>query len=360
MSPETLITLGDDSGQLLTLDLLLSLVPIVLILGISANAMTGVVNQMQDYVFGYDLQRVVDDAADVLVKTAGDPPNWTKSSPPSIIGLSQYNNTGSDEVKTFYLDYDKILALDDIFNSTMPALLSNNSTSFSYIKFSLKGAAQNTTDDILNWSVGNRSSSSDIFVARRLALYKFEDLLGIYPDMAHSPRNSTCYNGSGANPPQYYMFEFNLTAKDLATFEYWIFAESNGTPEGPNSDWAVDAAPFNVVASQSDCSNYAPFEPANTDQLGDIFPCVGGDNPPGGGSPVCDTITDPPNTFKKVEITSYLAADSANRVIIQVAGDPSIDFDAYFLELREGSDDTEVDPDFTDYAPIFVDLEAGK
>jgi hypothetical protein len=153
MSPETLITLGDDSGQLLTLDLLLSLVPIVLILGISANAMTGVVNQMQDYVFGYDLQRVVDDAADVLVKTAGDPPNWTKSSPPSIIGLSQYNNTGSDEVKTFYLDYDKILALDDIFNSTMPALLSNNSTSFSYIKFSLKGAAQNTTDDILNWSV---------------------------------------------------------------------------------------------------------------------------------------------------------------------------------------------------------------
>src|SRR3990172_8291824 len=95
------IFLGNDKGQLLTLDLLLSLVPLVLVLGISANAMSGVTTQIQDYIYGYDMQRVVDDAAYILVKTPGKPGNWTGNSSPNILGLSQFEVDFVNDVKTY-------------------------------------------------------------------------------------------------------------------------------------------------------------------------------------------------------------------------------------------------------------------
>jgi hypothetical protein len=71
-----ILWIGDDRGQLLTLDLLLSLVPLVLVLGISANAMSGAVTQIQEYSTAYDDQRMLQDAADTLLKSPGEPPEW--------------------------------------------------------------------------------------------------------------------------------------------------------------------------------------------------------------------------------------------------------------------------------------------
>jgi hypothetical protein len=90
-----ILWIGDDRGQLLTLDLLLSLVPLVLVLGISANAMSGAVTQIQEYSTAYDDQRMLQDAADTLLKSPGEPPEWDGTTlKPEVMGLVQHYPDG--------------------------------------------------------------------------------------------------------------------------------------------------------------------------------------------------------------------------------------------------------------------------
>jgi hypothetical protein len=95
MTRGKMLWLGDDRGQLLTLDLLLSLVPLVLVLGISANAMSGAVTQIQEYSTTYDDQRMLQDAADTLLKSPGEPPEWDGGTlKPEVMGLVQHYPDG--------------------------------------------------------------------------------------------------------------------------------------------------------------------------------------------------------------------------------------------------------------------------
>ncbi|GBE54293.1 hypothetical protein BMS3Bbin15_00445 [archaeon BMS3Bbin15] len=55
-------------GQLFTMDLLLALVPITIILGVSANAMSGMVTSEQEYSFGFGMNRIAMDMASVVSK----------------------------------------------------------------------------------------------------------------------------------------------------------------------------------------------------------------------------------------------------------------------------------------------------
>jgi uncharacterized membrane protein len=67
-------------AQLFTLDLLLALIPLTIALGISASAISGVATQIEDYTDIYGMKRIATDAADVLIKTSGDPKEWDNSS----------------------------------------------------------------------------------------------------------------------------------------------------------------------------------------------------------------------------------------------------------------------------------------
>ncbi len=99
----------NNKAQLFTLDLLLALVPLTLVLGMSANAISGVAAQIQEYAYFYSMQRQASDAADVLVKTPGEPPNWNLTTAPTTVGLVDYscNRTAPN-----LLDYNKITATD--------------------------------------------------------------------------------------------------------------------------------------------------------------------------------------------------------------------------------------------------------
>ncbi|GCC10085.1 hypothetical protein IPdc08_00107 [archaeon] len=55
-------------GQLFTMDLLLALIPITIILGVSANAMSGMVASEQEYSFGFGMNRIAIDMASVVSK----------------------------------------------------------------------------------------------------------------------------------------------------------------------------------------------------------------------------------------------------------------------------------------------------
>jgi hypothetical protein len=368
MSLEKCDILGDDRGQLLTLDLLVSLIPIVLVLGISANAMTGVVNQMQGYAFNYDNQRVVDSAADVLVKTTGEPGNWTASSPPDILGLARFNNSGLDEVQTYYLDPDKLTALDSVFDTAMPALLSNDTNSFSYVKLTITGASQNTTDQLISWNVGDKANASNIFLARRMALVRFSDLLGSFIDIEKFYQTQQCAQ-QGANP--LFMLEFNVTAVELAANDYWLVVVTNETSAtSPSSTFYIDredAGIFSQSANTTDCSDYlSPNIGGNTDFDNSIFPCNVNDPPyaPGSGQDeICDEgVIDPTLAQYKFKLDAELtsAGNGGNRLflIINAASGESIDL--YLIKTLTNTDDTLVSPGYAEYTPIILDLEAGK
>lgn len=152
---------SDRKGQLLTLDLLLALVPLTIILGMSASAIGGAVNQVQEYSFFYSMQRQTADAADVLVKTPGVPPNWNSSNLPSIVGLANYS--ALNKTNQHYLDSNKISALDTLHLTYIPKLVGN----VTYYNLSLRGLTNVSISR--SWSNGSKSSASNIIIVERTA-----------------------------------------------------------------------------------------------------------------------------------------------------------------------------------------------
>lgn len=68
-----------DRGQAFTLDMLFALILVAAVLSVSGQAFELASEQAGSYSTRYSLERVANDAADVLVKTAGDPLNWEEN-----------------------------------------------------------------------------------------------------------------------------------------------------------------------------------------------------------------------------------------------------------------------------------------
>ncbi|MDI6884099.1 MAG: hypothetical protein QMD00_03020 [Hadesarchaea archaeon] len=66
----------DRSGQVFTLDMFFALTLTVLVVSYSGLALEQARRQAEGYALRYSLERTANDAADVLVRTAGDPPDW--------------------------------------------------------------------------------------------------------------------------------------------------------------------------------------------------------------------------------------------------------------------------------------------
>jgi hypothetical protein len=147
-------------GQLLTLDLLLALVPLTIVLGMSASAIGGVINQLQDFAFFYSLQRQTNDAVDVLVKTPGVPSSWNSTNSPTTPGLAVYS---CGEVKPNFLDLEKVTALDGSMISTLFSSSTN-------VYLEVIDLTSNTTIKNLTYNVTGTSmeDASQIFVVKRV------------------------------------------------------------------------------------------------------------------------------------------------------------------------------------------------
>lgn len=63
-------------GQVFTLDMLFALILVTLIIGCSGQAFELASERTRSYSTRYSLERVTNDAADVLIKTLGEPENW--------------------------------------------------------------------------------------------------------------------------------------------------------------------------------------------------------------------------------------------------------------------------------------------
>ncbi len=157
-------------AQLLTLDLLLALVPLTIILGLSASAMGGVINQLQEFTLFYSLQRQTSDALDVMVKTPGVPSSWNSTTSPSTPGLAVYI---CGETKPNFLDLEKVEALDvNTLSILFPA--STNA------QLEVLDLSSNITLKTVTYNVTGTSleEASQVFVAKRV--------VGIDRNLTHS------------------------------------------------------------------------------------------------------------------------------------------------------------------------------
>jgi hypothetical protein len=100
----------DQKGFIFSLDVYLSLVIIVLILGISADAMDIAGNRVDDFCSEQSYQRITGDACDILIKTSGSPENWEVMPPFTVVspGLADTRNSSGTNI----LSMEKIKALE--------------------------------------------------------------------------------------------------------------------------------------------------------------------------------------------------------------------------------------------------------
>jgi hypothetical protein len=79
-------------GQVFTLDMLFALILVTLIIGCSGQAFELASERAGSYSTRYSLERVTNDAADVLIKTLGEPGNWWENAETlEVLGFAEEN-----------------------------------------------------------------------------------------------------------------------------------------------------------------------------------------------------------------------------------------------------------------------------
>jgi len=219
-----------NKAQLFTLDVLLALVPLVIIIAVSANAFTGVASQMQTYISTYSMQRATDNAADTLIKTPGIPKNWEfyDSSNITMIGMAAWIEA-TNAIIPNYIDMWKY----SILNTTNPK--NNNKT---FLEEMIGTSRFNVSMKVHNLSAYNLSgftvpsygssvpaNASEIFVSERIAIA--DNLLAI---TASSPYALAINNTGGGQNSRCFLSEFALSQADIDNTNYWIFINFTGTP----------------------------------------------------------------------------------------------------------------------------------
>jgi len=99
----------DQKGFIFSLDVFVSLVIIIIILGISADAMDIAGNKIDDFCSEQSYQRITGDACDILIKTSGSPENWEQKNSFTAVspGLADTKNFSG----TYKLSPEKLEAL---------------------------------------------------------------------------------------------------------------------------------------------------------------------------------------------------------------------------------------------------------
>jgi len=101
-----------ERGQVFTLDMLFALVLVAAIVSVSAQAFEFASGQSEGYSTRYSLERVANDAADVLVKTLGRPHGWENDATTlETLGLAEEND---GEAAQSILDVRKLGGLREL------------------------------------------------------------------------------------------------------------------------------------------------------------------------------------------------------------------------------------------------------
>jgi hypothetical protein len=157
----------NNGGQVFTIDAMLALILITLIVGLSANAMNIAGNKLHNYAFEQSQQRIVENAADTLIKTSGSPKNWEDRTEFSGLtpGLAKSENR-TEGIGGNTLSMKKIFRLKN--NPDMMKKLLPSSMSYSLIIYPIDPAIppivvlnRTPPSDVADVSVVNRTIQFD-------------------------------------------------------------------------------------------------------------------------------------------------------------------------------------------------------
>ena len=154
-------------AQLFTLDLLLALIPLTIALGISASAISGMSIQLEDYIIFYSEQRVSSDVSDVLIKSPGEPYDWTISNIQTLGFATHLEEWGCGS---------------GLSNSTMVNLLDTTK---------LSSFQTNPTGPGISASLQNLSSGKNIRIIVTNTTDTLVDVMGYYPSGVWTVTNNS-------------------------------------------------------------------------------------------------------------------------------------------------------------------------
>ncbi len=210
----------DRRAQLFAIDLLLAFIPLTIMLGMSANALSGVALQTQNYANIYSLQRRTNDAADVLVKSPGTPPNWNSTIPPTVGGLAYYDpSTGKSIPNRIQALYSaKVMALNE------SDIISLTGTSNYYLTISLIGTSM---DISYVWGSEPPDNAASVAVAERYSNFVWSDMWGVLMDIQGAGPGSpiNCAGDIGKGGGQKGCVTDNTTLDDWTTGDFWLYLE---------------------------------------------------------------------------------------------------------------------------------------
>ncbi|MBC7119039.1 MAG: hypothetical protein H5T36_01170 [Methanobacteriaceae archaeon] len=224
----------DDRGMAFTTDMLLSLIIVTIALGMITDQMEILSYKMEDFTSRQSLERLVNDAADYLVKSPGEPQHWERQVPSNTIPGLAVIDRGRPVPN--YLFNKKVGML-----KKNPQLLKNLVNTDNYY---LLITNANNSSTIVEIGSPPPSNAKEVAVANRScmlvpgeAIFSMVDLMHINP--AHpSGQNASLWYSKAGNPPIYVgpgnvttssdpNSSFTVTNEDLEIYDYYIRIDAN-------------------------------------------------------------------------------------------------------------------------------------
>jgi len=217
----------NNRGQVFTLDMLFALVLIALVVGCSGQAFELATKKTGDYSTRYSLERVANDASDVLAKTVGKPYNWEEDiTMLETLGLSEFDEfTGKALQNTLdvgKLGQLKISCENSNWNPSKPEVKSIMDFFGGTSNFELTvidGATRNTLWDIWpRWDnqVSGAENSPDVAAASRAITVKYGDIRA---------DSGQLRKGHGEN--KIYTVWFEILPGELDMFDWYIIVKTS-------------------------------------------------------------------------------------------------------------------------------------
>lgn len=224
--------IDDQIAQAFTLDIMLSLIIIVVIIGISADAMDIASYKTSGYSARFQLERVTSDAADMLIKTPGSPDNWENGiNNRTTPGLAELDRqTGKVLLNT--ISMKKVNALTKNYNFLIYGKVLPKGVNSSLIIYpsnpSLKPIEimKNDPKNALEVAVANRTVIFNILDIKAV-IYKKNNLQLICPNSGHS----------GTEFDKWACQNFNITLSELNSTDFYLITDPANT--GNNSSYWI-------------------------------------------------------------------------------------------------------------------------
>jgi len=226
----------DDRGFVFTSDLLLAMIIVTMAIGLTTSTFESLNHQMQDFSSRQSLERTVNDAADYLVKSPGNPTNWERHGPStSLPGLAAIDRGLPD---SNFLHNRKV----DRLNKN-PSLIHNlvHTTNYRMVITTVDTHRRLIEVNSPNPTVA-LNNAKEVAVANRTAVFMPGEVLFQMIDLAHinpaHPGHTTflwflrggdgIYVGPGnvttaINPDS----SFFVTAADIAIYDFFIIINDN-------------------------------------------------------------------------------------------------------------------------------------